>query len=296
MYELIAKNKRRSFVLTIVFSALVLGLGYGLSLYVRDGAALFAYVVIFNIISVLVSYYGGAAIVLASTGAQEVQKQEDPELFTVVENLAITAGIPMPRVYIIPDAALNAFATGRNPEHACVAITAGLRQQLTRSELEAVMGHELSHVKNFDTRLMMLTAVLFGMVTMIGNLAFRMAFHGRSRDRGRGNGALIGLLVVLVAAIVAPLTAQLIKLAISRQREYLADSSGVMLTRYPEALISALQKISGSPVLDGHHEATAHLFIYSPIQEQSFMQKLFSTHPPIADRIAALREGAHIHS
>ncbi len=292
MYELIAKNKRRSLILTVVFSALVLAIGYGLSLYVRDGEALFVFVLIFNLISILISYYAGATIVLASTGAQEIQKEQDPELFTVVENLAITAGVPMPRVYIIPDAALNAFATGRSPAHACVAITAGLRAQLTRSELEAVMGHELSHVANYDTRLMMITAVLFGMVTMIANLAWRLAFRG---ERKRGNSALIAGLVFVAAAILAPITAQLIKLAISRQREYLADGSSVMLTRYPEAMISALQKISAAPTLAGHHEATAHLFIYSPLREQSFMQKLFSTHPAIEDRIAALRAGANIH-
>lgn len=292
MYQRIAANKRRSFLLVIAFSLLVVGLGYLLSLSVEGGEAILIGVVIFNLISVLISYFGGDKIVLASTGARRIEKQDDPELFTTVENLAITAGLPMPGVYIIPDAALNAFATGRNPEKASVAITMGLRQKLTKSELEAVMGHELAHVKNFDTRLMVLTAVLFGMVVLIADLLWRLSFSGgRSRDR---KVAPVTLVALLIAGLLAPIVAQLIKLAISRQREFLADASSAMLTRYPEAMISALQKISQDPVITGHHEATAHLFIYSPLRQETFFSRLFSTHPPIADRIEALRNGANI--
>lgn len=293
MYQLIAKNKRRSFLLIVVFSLLVLGLGYALSLYTRDGEILFLGIFVFNLIAILVSFYGGDKLALATTGARRIEKADDPELFNIVENLALTAGIPMPAVYIIPDQALNAFATGRDPQHASVAITVGLRQVLDRNELEAVMGHELSHVKHYDTRLMMLTAVLFGMVTLIADLLWRLAFRG---DRDRKSAAPIFLVAALAAAVLAPIAAQLIKFAISRQREYLADGGAVLLTRYPEAMISALQKISSNAQLSGHHEATAHMFIYSPLRPESFVSKLFSTHPPLAERIAAIQEAARIRA
>jgi len=291
MYQLIASNKRRSFLLVFVFSALVLSLGYLLAVTVEGGEAIFIGVLLFTIISVLTSYYAGDKIVLASTGAKRIEKADDPDLFTTVENLAITAGVPMPAVYIIPDMGLNAFATGRDPEHASVAITHGLRQVLDKSELEAVMGHELSHVKNYDTRLMVLTAVLFGMVVLIADLLWRLSFGGRDRKRSTP----ILLVLIVIAAILAPIAAQLIKFAISRRREYLADASSVMLTRYPDAMVSALQKISQAPMIAGHHEATAHLFIYSPLNA-SFTQRLFSTHPPLEERIAAIREAARLRT
>lgn len=291
MYQLIASNKRRSFLLVFVFSALVLSLGYLLAVTVEGGEAIFIGVLLFTIISVLTSYYAGDKIVLASTGAKRIEKADDPDLFTTVENLAITAGVPMPAVYIIPDMGLNAFATGRDPEHASVAITHGLRQVLDKSELEAVMGHELSHVKNYDTRLMVLTAVLFGMVVLIADLLWRLSFGGRDRKRSTP----ILLVLIVIAAILAPIAAQLIKFAISRRREYLADASSVMLTRYPDAMVSALQKISQAPMIAGHHEATAHLFIYSPLNT-SFTQRLFSTHPPLEERIAAIREAARLRT
>lgn len=293
MYQLIASNKRRSFFLVLVFSALVLGLGYLLSVSIEGGEAVFLGVLVFNLLSVLISFYAGDKIVLASTGAQQIEKADDPELFTTVENLAITAGLPMPKVYIIPDMGLNAFATGRDPQHASVAITHGLRQVLSKAELEAVMGHELSHVKNYDTRLMVLTAVLFGMVVLIADLLWRLSFGG---GRDRKGSAPIFLVFLLIAAILAPIAAQLIKFAISRRREYLADASSIMLTRYPEAMVSALQKISQAPIIAGHHEATAHLFIYSPLTSSSFAQKLFSTHPPLEERIAAIREAARLRT
>jgi heat shock protein HtpX len=279
----------------LVFGALVALLGYALTFFVADGNSVLVGAAIFTVISVLFSYYGGAAVVLVSTGAREIQKADDPELFTVVENLAITAGVPRPRIYIIPDAGLNAFATGRDPQHSHVAITNGLRQMLTRSELEAVMGHELSHVRNYDTLLMVLTALLFGMASLISSLLWRLGGWrgGRGRDR---DGSPIFFLFAIVAAILAPIFANIIKFAISRQREYLADASSVMLTRYPEAMISALQKIAANPTVATGSEATAHLFIYSPLRQESWMNRLFSTHPPLADRIHALREGAHIHA
>lgn len=290
MYELIASNKRRSWFLLITFSVLVLGLGYLISLVVQDGELIFLGAIAFNLVSVLFGYYAGDSVVLASVGARAIQKDDDPELFRIVENLAITAGVPMPRVYLIPDAALNAFATGRDPEHASVAITAGLRQRLSKTELEAVMGHELSHVKNYDILVMLLAAVLFGLVVLLANLLWRLAFSRRS---DRNTGSLYLLPIILAAAILAPIAAQLIKLAISRRREFLADADSVMLTRYPEAMVSALRKISQAPTVSGHHEATAHLFIYPPLKS-GFVSRLFSTHPPIEERIQAIEQAARL--
>lgn len=290
MYELIASNKRRSWFLLVTFSVLVLGLGYLISIVVQDGELIFLGAIAFNLVSVLFGYYAGDSVVLASVGAREMQKADDPELFNIVENLAITAGVPSPRVYLIPDMALNAFATGRDPEHASVAITAGLRQRLNKSELEAVMGHELSHVKNYDIRVMLLAAVLFGLVVLLADLLWRLAFSRRS---DRNNGSIYLLPIIIAAAILAPIAAQLIKLAISRRREFLADADSVMLTRYPEAMVSALRKISQSPTVAGHHEATAHLFIYPPLKS-GFVSRLFSTHPPIEERIQAIEQAARL--
>lgn len=292
MYELIASNKRRSWLLLFVFSVLAIALGVLLSYAIEGGEIFVPIAVVFTIASSFIGFYAGDRIVLSSTGAVQISKEDDPELYTTVENLAITAGLPMPRVYVIPDNALNAFATGRDPAHASVAITLGLRKQLTKTELEAVMGHELSHVKNYDIRVMLLAAVLFGIVVLLADILWRAAFSGR---RNRRDGSIYILPIVLVAALLAPIAAQLIKFAISRRREFLADADSVMLTRYPEAMISALQKISQSPVLAGHHEATAHLFIYSPLRGGG-ISRLFSTHPPIEERIAALRQAANIRT
>lgn len=290
MYQLIDKNKRRSWLLILAFSILILAIGGLLSYVVEGGSIIFVFAVIFNIISVLISYYAGDKLVLASVRAKPIQKKDDPELFRIVENLAITAGVPMPKVYLINDHALNAFATGRDPEHASLAITQGLRQALSKAELESVMGHELSHVKNYDIRVMVLTAILFGMVVLLADILWRVAFSsGRSRSK---NAGLIMIPIIIAAAILAPLAAQMIKMAISRKREFLADASSVMLTRYPQAMISALQKISKAPDINGHHEATAHLFIFPPFKIKSKMARLFSTHPPIEERVAAIQQGS----
>lgn len=293
MYQQISQNKRRSWSLILLFTILVMGIGYLISISVEGGQGIFLLAVIFNFISIFISYFSGDKIVLASTGARQINKEMDPELFTTVENLAITAGIPMPKLYIIPDAALNAFATGRDPEHASVAITQGLRNTLTKTELEAVMGHELSHVKNYDIRVMLITAVLFGMVVMLADLLFRLSFSGNRSRNSKGGAIMIPILIA--AAILAPIAAQLIKLAISRKREYLADASSVMLTRYPEAMISALEKIAQKPTIAGHNEATAHLFIFPPMKQNSFIAKLFMTHPPIEERIKAIKQGVGIN-
>lgn len=294
MYELISANKRRSWILIIAFSVVILFLGWLLSYTTNDGSIFLIYAIIINIVMVTTSYYGGDKLVLASVRAQKINKADDPELFLIVENLAITSGIPTPQVYLIPDAALNAFATGRDPEHASVAITVGLRQLLTKTELEAVMAHELSHIKNFDIRLMLLAGVLLGVIVFLSDFLMRSMFYSK-RSRDNNNGALILIPIAIVSAILAPLIGQMIKFAVSRKREYLADASGVMLTRYPEAMVSALQKISQRPALAGKHEAIAHMFIFPPFQKSSWA-KLFSTHPPIEDRINAIKEAARIRT
>lgn len=294
MYNLIESNKRRSWLLMASFALIIAALAWAVSFFVQESEAVLVGGFLFSLISVLVGYYAGDKMVLASVGAQEMPKEADPELFRIVENLAITAGIPMPKVYLIPDAALNAFATGRDPEHASVAITSGLRQALNKTELEAVMGHELSHVKNYDIRVMLLAAVLCGMVVFIGDMLWRSSLHSRSNNdrKSAANPALLA--VAVIAMILAPLAAQMIKLAISRRREFLADASSVMLTRYPEAMISALEKISQAPQIAGHNEAIAHLFIFPPFASRSFWSKLFSTHPPLEERIAVLKNAAQL--
>lgn len=276
------------------FAVIVAGLAWALSYLSQDSEAVIVFGLGLSLVTVFGSYYGGDKLVLLTTGAKEIPKEADPELYRVVENLAITAGIPMPRVYVIPDIALNAFATGRDPEHASVAITAGLRRRLNHAELEAVMGHELSHIKNYDIRLMLLAAVLCGMIIFITRIFWRSGLGLTSNRERRGGGNPIVLIAAVVGIITAPIAAQLIKLAISRRREYLADASSVMLTRYPEAMISALEKIAEYPQVAGSNEATAHLFIYSPLQEDSLLTALFSTHPPLHERIAALKQGAHL--
>ena len=288
MYQQIDKNKRRSWLLIFAFMLLILGIGALLAYYLEGGEAIFLLAVLFSLGSVGISFYGGDKLILASVGAKQIEKKDDAELFRIVENLAITAGVPTPKVYIMPDEALNAFATGRNPEHASVAITSGLKSKLNKSELEAVMAHELGHVKNYDIRVALLTAVLFGMIVFIADMLWRVSFLGGSR-RGRGSAAILPIL--LIAGILAPIAAQLIKLAISRKRELLADATSVILTRYPDAMITALQKIAQQPQIRGHNEAIAHMFIFPPFKAKSFFSKLFMTHPPIEERIAAIKEG-----
>jgi heat shock protein HtpX len=225
-----------------------------------------------------------------------VTKEEEPEYYRTVENLCIGAGLPMPRLYIIEDSAPNAFATGRDPNHAVICVTRGLLQKMDHLELEGVIAHELSHIGNYDIRLMTLVVVLVGIVALLADFMFRFTIWGaggRSSNRGRSGGSAVIIIyaVALLAAILAPIAAQLIRLALSRQREYLADASGALLTRYPEGLASALEKISADKEpLEAANKATAHLYIVSPLLEhQSFLNNLFSTHPPIEERIRRLR-------
>jgi len=291
MYSAIASNARRSWLLIAVFVAFVLGLGWLLDQYFQAGGAIIVIAFVWSLISALVSYYAGDKVALWTAGAKPIEKRDAPDLYNVVENLCIAEGVPTPKIYIINDPSPNAFATGRDPAHASIAFTSGLVQMMDKSELQGVAAHELSHVKNNDIRLMTMVVVLVGTVTLITQIFVRTRWIGGGGNR-RNEGGIVVLILGLVAIIVAPIVANLIKLAVSRRREYLADASGALLTRYPEGLANALEKIGayGQP-LQHASAATAHLYIANPFGSRpSGIANLFSTHPPLADRIKALRE------
>lgn len=291
-------NKRRSGILLFCFVLIVIGLGWLFS-YVYNSPIILVIAVVLAVVQSLVGYYSGDKIVLATSGAKEIKKKDNPAIWNIVENLCITAGLPMPRVYVIPDNAPNAFATGRDPEHASVAVTSGALQMLNKNELQGVIAHELSHVGNFDIRVMTITAVLVSIITILSDIFLRSRIFGFGRRERDDNGGQLGtilLIVSLVAAILAPIIAMLVQLAISRKREFLADADGALLTRYPEGLASALEKISsyGAPI-EHASSATAHMYIANPLSggkaedKQSFFSKIFSTHPPISERVKILR-------
>jgi heat shock protein HtpX len=297
--ERIAVNRRNSLFLIAAFLAFVAIFGYVIGwAWIGDPAgAIFGLVLAFVVgtISGLATYYGGDRMVLAASRAHEITHDDAPVLFNVVEEMALAAGLPMPKVYIIEDSAPNAFATGRDPEHASIAVTSGLLQKLDRDELQGVIAHEMSHVGNFDIRYAMLVGVLVGTTVLISDFFLRgIWFSGGGRGRGEGGGyiQLIMIVIAIVLAILAPLFARLLQLSISRQREYLADASAVQLTRNPKGLADALQKISGDrEVLEAANRATAHLYIVNPIKRFEKRSKgLFSTHPPIEERIKILRQ------
>lgn len=285
-------NIRKTWFLMAVFLTVVIAIGYAVSWYFGNSFILYI-AVAFALIMNITSYWYSDKIVLKMTGAKEVSRETQPELWNIVENLAITAGLPMPKVYIVEDPSPNAFATGRNPENAVVAATTGLLQILDRTELEGVMAHELSHVGNRDMLVMTVAVVLAGFIAILADLFMRAMIFGGGNDRGKHPAFLV---IAIVGIILAPIAAQLIQMAVSRKREYLADASGAMLTRYPEGLASALEKISAHsrPMKKASH-ATAHLFISDPFGKEgkrSFKQKiggLFQTHPPAADRVRILR-------
>lgn len=291
LYDQIDANRRRSVALIGAFLVLVIAIGWLFS-YVYDSYAILVFAVIIAVVQALVSYYSGDKIALSVSGAQEITKKDNEMLWRVVENLSITAGLPMPKVYLIPDPAINAFATGREPRLASTAVTTGAIEKLDKSELEGVIAHEMSHIGNYDIRLMMIVVVLVGVIALLSDLFIRMRYFGfGNRDRDNNSGGIL-LVLAIVAAILAPLVATLVQLAISRKREYLADDTGVLLTRYPEGLASALEKIarSGIPVKKVS-SATSHLYIANPYgKEESYFSKIMSTHPPIAERIQRLRE------
>lgn len=288
MYSAINRNKRNTVLIMVVFVALIGVVGVAVG-YLNNNYNLAVTVLITAAIYAIVQYFISSRLSMSMMGAQEITKEQAPEFWRIVENLAITSGMPMPKVYLIQDAAPNAFATGRNPEHAIVGATTGLLEIMSKRELEAVMAHEMSHVRNYDIRVSM---IAFGLVSAIGilaDIALRMLFFGGDRDR---NVHPLMYVVGLAVVILAPILATITQLAVSRQREYLADASGVMLTRDTEGLASALEKLQlyGRP-MEKQSTSTANLFMSDPL-EPSFFAKLFSTHPPLDERIARLRGNA----
>ena len=278
-----------------VFLVMVIGIGYGVSWYLGNPFILYI-AVAFALLMNIGSYWYSDKLVIKMTGAKPITREMQPELWNIVENLSITAGLPMPKVYIVHDPAPNAFATGRDPEHAVVAATTGLLDILDKTELEGVMAHELAHIGNRDMLVMTVAVVLAGFVAIIADLLMRAMWFGSGGNNDNGRAGVFFLILGIVGIILAPIAAQLIQMAISRKREYLADASGALLTRYPEGLASALEKISGQGrQMKRANNATAHLFIADPFggNKRSLGQKisgLFQTHPPAQERISRLRK------
>jgi heat shock protein HtpX len=303
-YDHIGKNIRESWILISVFLVIITLLGWVFSVGYNNPQILY-FAVGFSVLSSFISYYFSDSITLALSQAKEVDRQSNPDLYRLVENLTIAAGLPMPKIYIIEDTAPNAFATGRDPKHAVVCFTTGILQKLEKAELEGVIAHELSHIGNYDIRVMTLVVVLVGTITLLADWMLRARLFGGKNSDNRNGGQLQAVLLVvgLVLAILSPIIATLIKLAVSRKREFLADASGALLTRYPEGLARALEKISSDrEPLEAANKATAHLYIVNPFHEDSKMgagearqggqgwfASLFNTHPPIEERVARLR-------
>lgn len=294
--ERIAQNRRNSLLLIAVFLFLVVAFGYiiGFAWTGDPAGALFglALAVVAGTVSGLITYFGGARMVLATSGAKEVSREEAPVLYNVVEEMALAGGLSVPKVYVIEDASPNAFATGRDPEHAAIAATSGLIERLERDELQGVMAHEMAHVGNLDIRYAMLVGVLVGTTVLISDFFLRSLWFGGGRRRGDGNGQaqLIMMVVALLFAILAPIFARLLQMSISRQREYLADATAVRFTRNPAGLADALEKITTSPKpLRTANRATSHLYIANPLKKRESAKRLFSTHPPPEERIRRLR-------
>ncbi len=294
MYEQISSNKRKSFFLILFFLGLIFALAWLFGQITNLGSYAVIPASIIAIVMTIGSYYSSDKIVLAVSRARPATKEEFPYLYNVVEGLAIAAGLPKPRCYIINDTAPNAFATGRNPENSVVVVTTGLLEKLNRAELEGVIAHEMSHIKNYDVLVQTLAVVMVGVVVLLSDWILRSFFWGagrrRSSDKQGGNAGSILVIVALVLAVLSPIFAQLLKLAVSRKREYLADANGALLTRYPPGLASALKKLSADKEpLEVANKATAHLYIVNPLKDiKGKMNVLFSTHPPIEKRIEAL--------
>lgn len=299
-YTEISKNKTYSVLLIFVFLLVIIGLGFVFS-QVYNAPEFVLIAVVFSSVSAFISYFFSDKITLAISHAKEIDLKTQPQLYQVVENLTIAAGLPMPRVYIIEDTAMNAFATGRDPKHAVICVTTGLLSRLDRTELEGVLAHELSHIGNYDIRFMTLVVVMVGVITLLADWMVRFSlFGGKKRDSNDGGNGIF-LIIGIILAILSPIIATLIKLAVSRRREFLADSSGALLTRYPEGLALALEKIAAdTEPLEAANKATAHLYIANPFKTNavdengksstSWIANLFNTHPPIEERIKRLRQ------
>lgn len=294
VYSSITSNKVKSILYLIFFFVLFVLVGTFIGRFLGYGLSFVGVMLIISGIISFVSYYYSDKIVLSIAGAKQIEKKDNPRLYRIVENMSVATGLPMPRVYVIPDHAPNAFATGRDPKHAAVAATTGILDILKDAELEGVMAHEMSHVKNYDTRLMAIVAVLAGSIALISDMFLRNLFFSSGDSDSRSNGNVM-MLLALVAAILAPIAATLIQLAVSRKREFLADADAALITRYPEGLASALEKISAySRPMKHASNATAHLYIENPFgadrgRKTSWLVSLFSTHPPVEERIKILR-------
>ena len=296
IYDRIDGNRRNTFILLTLFVLLLAGISILIGLALGLPYPLAPLFIVPFLIFAVISYYRGSNIALGISGAKEVSKEGERELVRTVENLCIGAGLPMPKVYVIEDGSPNAFATGRDPDHAAVVVTRGLLQKLEKIELEGVLAHELSHIGNYDIRVMTIVVVLVGLTALMADFMLRLTFFGagrRSGNRGKGGGGAVAIIyaVALLGAILTPIAAQAIRFAVSRQREYLADASAALLTRSPEGLARALEKIAADPdPLEVANKATAHLYINNPLREhKSFLNNLFSTHPPIEERVRLLR-------
>ena len=296
LYKQIASNKRKTWVLLIVFFLLLAIVGYAVGyLFMNSGIWGVTVAMIIGFIYALTMIFQSTEIVMSMNGAREVDRNEEPVLYHVVEDMAMVAQIPMPRVYVIDDSGLNAFATGSNPQNAAVAATSGLLEIMNREELEAVIGHEVSHIRNLDIRISTIAVALASAITLLSSMAGRMMWWGgasrsrRNSDRDSGGLEVILLVISLLAIVLAPLAATLVQLAISRQREFLADASSVELTRNPQGMINALLKLENSQPMTHHvDDASSALYINDP-QKPCFLKKLFYTHPPISERIERLK-------
>lgn len=294
MYEAINRNVWKSRGLMLVFILLVVAIGYVLGEATGAGLTGLVLALVIAVIMSFTGYYYSDRMVLSISRAREVAKSEYPYLYNTIEGLSLAAGIPTPKMYVIDDTAPNAFATGRDPGHSAIAVTTGLLEKMDRLELEGVLAHEISHIQNYDIRLASLAVVLVGVVALLSDWTMRTFWWGGGRRRNRGrqsSGSAVILLVGLVLAVLAPLIAQLMRLAISRKREFLADAGAAMLTRYPEGLASALEKLTAdTEPLEVANKATAHLYIVNPLKEHGgWVNGLFSTHPPIEARVRELR-------
>jgi heat shock protein HtpX len=297
MYKQIDSNKRKTLILMAIFFAFILFLGWLIGkIYPSYGYGPLAIAVIISLVMTLTSYFAGDKISLSAAGAKgPMKKNDNPYIYRMVENLCLTSGVMMPKIYIIPDPGMNAFATGRDPEHASIALTQGIIEGLENEELEGVIAHELSHIKNYDIRIMMIVVVLVGAISILSDYFLRSRWRKRDSNEGGGQVGAVLMVVGIILIILSPIIAELIKLAISRKREFLADADGSLLTRYPEGLARALEKITANatPLIKAN-TATAHLYIASPFgtKATSGIKRLFSTHPPVAERIRQLRSMA----
>ncbi|MBI3035916.1 M48 family metallopeptidase [Candidatus Woesearchaeota archaeon] len=293
LYEHISSNKRKSIILIAIFFIIIGLLGYAFGIYLGDAFIGLAFAIAFSTIMTLISFYSGGKLILSMSSAAPADRKKYPHLVNAVEGLAIASGIPTPKIYVIDDSAINAFATGRDPKHASVTVTTGAIKRLKRDELEGVIAHEMSHIRNYDIRMMMFVVVLVGIIALLSDFFLRTMIYGRGRKNMKVGG-IIGIIIILaglILAILAPLIAQLIKLAVSRKREFLADADGALISRNPDGLANALKKIKEDkePLVEAANKATAHLFIENPLRTfKGRVNILFSTHPDINERIKRL--------